>query len=152
MKVIFLDIDGVLNSYIYDRERLENDGNIDRTRLVILKELVDKTDAKIVLSSSWRNHWDKDQTKCDEIGQEIASDFASAGLEIYDKTPKLGYLERSEEIKLWLKDKTNVEKFVIFDDNGYNWKELSDNFIQTNYRIGRGLEKEHIKKAIELLS
>lgn len=152
MKVIFLDIDGVLNSYIHDRERSEKDGNIDRTRLVLLKELVDRTGAKIVLSSSWRNHWDKDETKCDEIGREIALDFASAGLEIYDKTLKVGYLERSQEINLWLKDNANVEKFVIFDDNGYNWRELSDNLIQTNYRIGRGLEKEHINKAMELLS
>ena len=33
MKIIFLDIDGVLNSVRYDRQRTVNQGNIDETRL-----------------------------------------------------------------------------------------------------------------------
>ncbi len=151
MKVIFLDIDGVLNSSVYDRQRSEKDGNIDKTRLTLIKGLVDKTGAKIVLSSSWRNHWEKNFDECDDIGKEIISDFASAGLEIYDKTPKVGYLERSEEIHMWLKENHDVEKFVIFDDNGYGWGDLSNNFVQTNYRIGRGLEEKHIEKALGIL-
>ena len=60
IKVIFLDIDGVLNSLAYDRGRKENDGNIDETRLPLIKQIVDETQAKIVLSSSWRTHWNKD--------------------------------------------------------------------------------------------
>lgn len=151
MKVIFLDIDGVLNSYVYDRERTENDGNIDKTRLLLLKRLVDDTGAKIVLSSSWRIHWDKCFDKCDDIGKEINSVFSSVGLEIYDKTLKDGYHERYDEIRTWLNEKPDVERFVIFDDNGYGWGDLSDNFIQTNYRIGRGLEQRHIEKAYEIL-
>ena len=152
MKVIFIDIDGVLNSSVYDRQRSEKDGNIDKTRLTLIKGLVDKTGAKIVLSSSWRNHWEKDFYDCDKVGKEIIADFASAGLEIYDKTPKVGYLERSEEIHMWLKDNPDVKSFVIFDDNGYGWGDLSDNFVQTNYRVGRGLEEEHIENAIEILN
>ena len=151
MKVIFLDIDGVLNSSVYDRQRSENDGNIDRTRLWLLKKLVDKTGAKIVLSSSWRNHWEKNYDECDDVGKKIIMDFASAGLEIYDKTPKVGYLERSEEIRMWLKENPEVKSFVIFDDNRYGWGDLSENFILTNYRIGRGLEEEHIKQALEII-
>jgi len=152
MKVIFLDIDGVLNSSVYDRQRTPKDGNIDKTRLVLVRELIEKTGAKIVLSSSWREHWKKNPDECDDIGKELISEFASEGLEIYDKTPKVGYLERSEEIRMWLKENPDVEGFVIFDDNSYGWGELSDNFVQTNYRIGRGLEQEHIEKALELLA
>ena len=152
MKIIFLDIDGVLNSSAYDRQRRTGDGNIDRTRLALVKELVDKTGAVIVLSSSWRDHWEKDADKCDETGKEIISDFASAGLEIYDKTPKVGYLERSEEIRMWLKENPDVQSFVIIDDHGYGWGDLSDNFVQTNYRIGMGLEQEHILRAIDILN
>lgn len=40
MKVIFLDIDGVLNSCVFDRQRTEKDGNIDKTRLVFIKKLL----------------------------------------------------------------------------------------------------------------
>ena len=151
MKVIFLDIDGVLNSSAYDRERSDTDGNIDKTRLPLLKELVDKTDAKIVLSTSWRKHWDKNESLCDETGRLLNSTFAEAGLEIYDKTPKIGYLERSEEIRMWLKDNPHTDSFVIFDDNMYNWGDLSKHYIQTGYYRGRGLDEEHIARALEIL-
>ena len=51
MKIIFLDIDGVLNSRVYDRKRNWNEQtDIDETRLPLIKEIVDATDAKIVLS------------------------------------------------------------------------------------------------------
>ncbi len=58
MKIIFLDIDGVLNSRQYDAERGTAEGNIDVSRLLLLKQLIDQTGAKIVLTSSWRRHWD----------------------------------------------------------------------------------------------
>ena len=41
MRVIFLDIDGVLNSVRYDRSQIPSDGNIDRTRLVFLRQPVE---------------------------------------------------------------------------------------------------------------
>lgn len=152
MKVIFLDIDGVLNSISYDRVRTDEDGNIDKTRLVLVKELVDKTGAKIVLSSSWRDHWEKNTEYLDEEGKKLISVFAEAGLEIYGKTPKIGYLERSEEIRLWLKENPNVTHFVALDDHGYNWGDMEPFLVQTNYRIGRALEEKHIKKAIGILN
>ena len=53
MKVIFLDVDGVLNS---EKDLLEAKGKselFDRP-LILLKELVESTKAKIVVSSTWR--------------------------------------------------------------------------------------------------
>lgn len=88
MKVIFLDIDGVLNSCVFDRQRTEKDGNIDKTRLVFIKKLVDKSRAKIVLTSSQREHWKKNIEECDDVGKEIISDFSEACLEIYDTPPR----------------------------------------------------------------
>ena len=49
MKVIFLDIDGVLNSVQYDREREYSDGNIDKSRLPLVKNIVDATDAFVII-------------------------------------------------------------------------------------------------------
>ena len=152
MKVIFLDIDGVLNSYAYDRQKSPDDNNIDITRLELLKALADKTDAKIVLTSSWREHWDKESCNRDEKGKELADIFEKAGLEIYDKTPFIGYLERADEIRGWLSANPLAKSFVIFDDNTFGWGDLGENFVGTNYRIGRGLEKEHIQKAFDILS
>ena len=59
MKVIFLDIDGVLNSDEYvdkvkksDIQGIERDIDIEKVKL--LKRAIDETGAKVVLSSSWR--------------------------------------------------------------------------------------------------
>lgn len=150
MKIIFLDIDGVLNSFKYDLERNPSDGNIDATRLPLLKEIVDTTDAKIVLASTWRKFWERGDIQANETGKEINKIFASAGLKIFDKTPVLG--SRKEEISAWLKQNEGVDAFCIIDDICFGWDELSPFLVNTNPRIGRGLEQSHVKKAISVLT
>ena len=54
MKIIFLDIDGVLNT--------NSNKEISNDKLKLLSELVSKTGAEIVLSSSWRNWWNNPKT------------------------------------------------------------------------------------------
>lgn len=155
MKVIFLDIDGVLNSRIYDRKRnWSEQTDIDETRLPLVKEIVDATGAKIVLSSTWREHWNMDPDKCDADGVYINETFAKYGLEIYDKTPDLGInFDRPDEIEAWLNSvQEHIESFVIIDDYRYTWGKLSNNFVKTNPNFGLGLEEEHVKKAIEILN
>ncbi len=155
MKIIFLDIDGVLNSRAYDRTRNWNEQtDIDVTRLPLVKKIVDKTGAKIVLSSTWREHWSEDEAKCDEDGIYINRVFAKFGLEIYGKTPEIGITaDRPTEIKAYLKEaKEKVESFVIIDDYRYAWKEMSENFVKTAPNFGLGLEEEHANKAIEILN
>lgn len=55
-KVIFLDVDGVLTHEDY-LNGVEED--LDREKITFLKQIVEETDAKIVLSSTWR--------KCNKI-------------------------------------------------------------------------------------
>ncbi|MDE7264993.1 MAG: hypothetical protein K2N52_01805 [Clostridia bacterium] len=155
MKIIFLDIDGVLNSRIYDGKRDKSrQTDIDETRLPLVKSIVDRTGAKIVLSSTWRVHWDKNPDKCDEDGAYINSTFAKFGLEVYGKTPDLGIdFDRPEEISAWLECAAEeIKSFVIIDDYRYAWGKLSDNFVKTNPNFGLGLEEEHVKQAIEILN
>lgn len=149
MKVIFLDIDGVLNSEKYDAERSADDGNIDITRLDILKRVTDKTGALIVLTSTWRKMWEKDRSQISEQGMELERVFSSAGLEIYDKTPVLSW--RSDEIKAWLEERNDIESFVIIDDMPFGWGELSERLVKTSAAVGRGLEEAHAERAIEIL-
>lgn len=154
MKIIFLDIDGVLNSKPYDAQRNWNEQtDIDETRLPLVKKIVDETGAKIVLSSTWREHWDSVLENCDEDGIHINETFAKFGLDIYDKTPDLGLTaDRPNEIKAWLDSAPEtIESFVIIDDYRYGWGSLSDNFVKTNPYFGFGLEEEHVQKAIEIL-
>ncbi len=61
MKVIFLDIDGVLNSDDYidiakNSQAIERHIDIDKVKL--LKKAIDETGAKTVLTYSWRNSKD----------------------------------------------------------------------------------------------
>lgn len=155
MKVIFLDIDGVLNSRAYDKTRDKNGlTNIDETRLPLVKSIVSQTGAKIVLSSTWRTDWEKDPAICREDGVYINKTFSKFGLEIFDKTPFLGICaERREEIKKWLEESScDIESFVIIDDYRFGWGELTKNFVKTNPNFGAGLEEEHVMRAVEILN
>lgn len=147
--VIFLDIDGVLNSAAYDRERTDRDGNIDVSRFALLKRIVDAADAQIVLSSSWREYWEPEDEKCDQIGKDLNCVFREAGLCIGDKTPVTG--SRQEEISAWLNAHPHTENYVILDDAFGGWGELEPHLVRTNSRIGRGLEDRHVDAAIHIL-
>lgn len=48
MKVIFLDFDGVITT-------MKSRWNLCKEKMELVKEIVDKTGAKIVISSSWRH-------------------------------------------------------------------------------------------------
>lgn len=155
MKVIFLDFDGVLNSVAYERTRIDGDtGNLDETRFPLLKRIVDETQAVLVLSTSWRYHWEKDETLCDSVGLWLNGIFAKHGLIIYGKTPQLGFRNgRRAEILAWLADSAErIERFVILDDDAFGWEDLGARLVKTSPYVGRGLEEEHVKKAIELLN
>ncbi len=155
MKVIFLDIDGVLNSRAYDRKRNWNEKtDIDETRLPFIKEIVDATGAKIVLSSTWRQHWDKDINRCDEDGLYINKTFAKFGLSIFDKIPDLGITAlRRDEISKWMKEiKEVIDSFVIIDDYRYGWGDLSEHFVKTEPNFRLGIEREHVERAVEILN
>lgn len=130
MKVIFLDIDGVLNtvqSEIYWGSKQENHYllfcpitilNLNR----ILKEV---PDVKIVISSSWRVG-----STIKELKEIFSKNLIDESF-IIDKTPFLGYdVDRGIEINQWL-SKNSVESFVIIDDDD-DMCDLSFHLFKTN--------------------
>ena len=155
MKIIFLDIDGVLNSEMYEWSRGEDraDNRIDLSRVRLLKDIVSATDAKIVLSSTWRLDWDKSPELCGEDGEYINQCLAQYGLFIIDKTPFNSMIDdRRREILTWLSSRRGeVESFVILDDINCGWEELDRRVVVTD-PYGYGLNEEHVKKAIKLLN
>ena len=138
MKIIFLDVDGVLNS-VQDRFSwtIESDKH-----LILLACIVRRTDAKIVVSSSWRNCGLLDTLK------KRLNDFS---MSVFDIT---GYNKngiRGLEIKEWLDNHNNIESFVILDDEVFDIKEhFPNNFVQTSMKVG--LQKEDAEKCIAILS
>lgn len=154
MKVIFLDIDGVLNSRSYDQKRdWTKQTAIDESRLPLVKEIVDRTGALIVLSSSWRTDWERNEGACAPSGQYINDTFKKFGLKIFDKTPyDSPRADRCDEVRAWLEAQGSaVTAYAILDDYGFGWKEFSDKLVKTNPHFGLGLEQGHVEKAVALL-
>ncbi len=150
MKVIFLDFDGVLNSEKYVRSQSEYGVIIDPTRMVLLRQIIDITDARIVLSSSWREHWEKSDESCNHTGKAINKIFNQFNLKIFDKTPSIGG-NREEEIVSWLKSNPKTENFVVLDDRFLDSPIIRGHFVKTdNYRSG--ISEENVNEAIKILN
>lgn len=152
MKVIFLDIDGVLNT-----ESFRESSNIDyfetpisENHMRLLAHLIKITGAKIVLSSTWREYWKPGQEQFDRFGVYINSLFQKYDLEIFDKTPEL--TDRDEEITEWKNIyKNELDGFVIIDDFDFKWSDINKNhLVKTHDEVG--LDKEAVDKAIKILN
>jgi HAD domain in Swiss Army Knife RNA repair proteins len=132
MKVIFLDIDGVLNCEDTPNPR-KFPYVIDRRLLARLKKVLDRTGAKVVLSSSWR---------LDPVGLLAAKHWGVPFMDICPDKPKS---PRSEEMLTWLSRHPKVTRYVVIDDEDDELDELplfqpSSKQGLTN-EIAKGVEK-----------
>lgn len=104
LRVIFLDIDGVLNC-----KKTPNPRNfpyvVDKKLLARLKALLKRTRAKVVLSSTWRY---------DPVGIFAAK---HGGIPFVDVTPDMPHRPRRDEILAWLSKHPTVKRFVVIDDD-----------------------------------
>ena len=157
MKVIFLDVDGVLNSDEYF-EKVFNliksgakiqgiERNIDVNKVKLLKEATDLTDAKVVLSTSVRYS---------QMGEMIKELLLKCGISVISETPFLNN-ERGKEIREWLGEHTDIEDFVILDDEVFSSydEELLKKLIKISNgdgkNAGEGLSKKDIEEIIKRL-
>jgi hypothetical protein len=153
-KIVFLDIDGVLN--LMRPERDEFGSLFHEVFVENLKLIIDETDAKIVISSTW---------KMDGL-QKMQDMWNSRNLPgiVIGITPN-GYnifindFIRGDEIKAWL-DKNPTDNYVIIDDDNDMLEEQMKYFVQTSNNpehfdsldIGYGLTKQCAKQAIDILN
>lgn len=147
-KIIFLDIDGVLNSASWGRHLSNNHEKkyymyelLCQEMILHLQDIVFTTNAKIVLSSSWRL-----SKRCMTMLEEQLRPY---NLEIFDKTISDPTGERGDEIKEWLSRHPEVTHFVILDDDS-DMSDVKDHLIKTTFQYG--LQAEHAAKAIEMLT
>jgi HAD domain in Swiss Army Knife RNA repair proteins len=103
MKIIFLDIDGVLNSKKTPNPR-KFPYVVDPKLLRLLVGLIEKTDAKIVLSSTWR---------LDPIAIMAAKYW---GVPVFDLCPDMPDRPRRDEITEWIAAHSDVTRFAVIDD------------------------------------
>ena len=157
-KFIFLDIDGVLNSELFYSEKSQNERyndlvsvfpkhiawglcNIDPKAVKRLNRLVNATDAKIVVSSSWRTDSD------------LGKIFEAAGINgrVYGTTPLSEKRHRGLEIQKWLNMQTEPYNYVILDDDSDMLDKQLPYFIQTDW-MKWGLSDEDVEQAIHILN
>lgn len=140
--IIFLDIDGVLNTF----NLVRNYGfdYIDNDMVKILKNIVTRTNSKIVLSSTWR------KKATDRV--LVKSNLALEGLSFIDCTGIRSFDDRCDEINDWIiENKETISNFIILDDDPDASNDaLSKHFFQTNGDIG--LTNEIAQQAINFLN
>lgn len=145
MKIIFLDFDGVLNNQLW---YVRNNGHrgqddLDSESIGFLNNLIAATDAKVVVTSTWRlgRSVEELQTILDRNG------FKG---EVIDKTKDMREGEnshsilRGNEILCWIKDNPTIigcgyweyDDYVIFDDDTDMLYCQKDNFIEINPYCG----------------
>lgn len=57
MKIIFLDVDGILNWGVCKSRAPSGCLGVEDDKVELLKQIVDRTGAKIVLTSTWKSEW-----------------------------------------------------------------------------------------------
>lgn len=152
MKIIFTDVDGVLNEDTTPSRTKTRMIFVDEEKLLRLKRIVDETGAKIVLSSTWR--YDRNDPKYNGDFLELREAFHNVGLDFFDFTPvdAIG-IRRGMEIKAWLGlHRGEVEQFIILDDELFDFEErgLLPRLVKTEFGDG-GLTEELAQEAIDLL-
>lgn len=154
MKVIFLDIDGVLN-FQDCTARCGKYIGIDDDKVKLLARLAEMTDARIVLVSTWKHNWYKHthKYKQDDMANYLDEKLRAAGLFVYDKTPDKDdgkYLGRGESIVAYV-HKHDVKGFAILDDFQYDYDacDLTEFWVKTDSTVG--LTAENVELAAILI-
>lgn len=139
MKVVFLDIDGVLNGYNKWTYLIINISKVlhiparfiskwlkifeVKERYVRrLSKIIRNTGAKIVMSSSWRHgYWNTPYEEMYYDQKRLHDLLNKYNLEVIDITPSSVNGKREDEINQWLLEtKLTIDKFVILDDESYD--------------------------------
>lgn len=162
-RIIFLDIDGVLNSNFRNEEQQKeiDKGNlIDEDKVKLLALLVERTGAEIILHSGWRFWFDAERGPLRLEAVRLAELLAGEGLRIAGVTPDLTTKEirrtekfsliKADEILLWLKSHSEVSGWVVLDDLDLHNAYIQKHQVKTDQCVG--LTLEDIAKAEEILT
>lgn len=182
--IIFLDIDGVLNGYNkwnllgwkivcltkskrlrHWYRKLTDPFGVHKRKVKRLAKIVRATNAKVVMSSSWRfGWWNKPYEELFEDQKKLTDLLNKCDIEVIDITPESPDHRRDKEIKEWLTThKDLVKRFVILDDERYDLECFVGSHLVQTSSVGKGemimghnredtgLKNKHVKQAIEIL-
>lgn len=166
MKIIFLDIDGVLNgwnrwNYFWSRVwkilhlpgkiyiKIFDVFGIREKYIRRLAKIVHKTGAKVVMSSTWRfAYWKRPFAQYTDELIRLSDLLCKYYIPIIDITPRKISGSREDEIQEWL-DNTeyNIESFVILDDESFDLQKFVGNqLVKTSEVVEGTMIKGHYRE------
>ena len=161
-KIVFLDIDGVLNSYFWNEnhQREISDGTlIDESKIILLCKLIADTNAEIILHSGWKYWFDSDLKPLRKEAENLRTLLEKEGLTIAGVTPdhatdeiresKKFSLVKAGEILAWLGQHNDVDSWVVLDDLDLHNEKIEMHQVKTDQRVG--LTIEDVEKAKSIL-
>lgn len=136
MRVIFLDVDGVLNSS-ETRAKIDGLKGVSKKNLRILRHIVARTQAKIVLTSAWNINFDEKLVPTTKAGMYLYHRLWENNLWIYDKVNDYGG-NREQAVAEYVKKHNNLTDWVIIDDTHYgDYEKLNPkNIVYTSPALG----------------
>lgn len=156
MKLIFLDIDGVLNNENSKAIAPSGCAGVDDKLTKNLASIIVETDAKIVLTSDWKIGWESIDDYCSEDAKYLNRKLRKYGMRISSKTYDdhvydSFFEDRGKGIHNFLEKVQNVEAYVVIDDHTFTDfdDEIKAHLVLTDYRTG--LTDSDAEKAIDIL-
>jgi hypothetical protein len=165
VKLIFLDIDGVLNGHEFNADAMSS--TFDRDKVHVLNRILKETDAKIVLTSAWRYLVHRGEMNLEGLNWLLKShgimDGRLAGITRMDTMERPVYRgdlnswpatnERGRQITDWIAENLpdhNGIAYIAVDDLDLGIIEEGHAFIQTDPKVG--LTHSHADKIIRFLN
>lgn len=161
--VLFLDIDGVLNSNFWNESHQTeiSDGTlIDEEKIKLLARLVKETDAKIILHSGWRFWFDAELKPLCTEAKKLVELLAKENLCISGVTPDLTTEEirktkkfslvKADEILSWIGLHNDVTAWVVLDDLDLHNDQVRQHQVKTDPTTG--LTLEDVEQAVKILT
>jgi hypothetical protein len=148
MRVLFLDVDGVLNTpqTAGAWSRLGWPQALEPALVARAKELADAADAVVVLSSTWRI------SSAGLAGTVLALEqrgWPDARSRLQHATPCLPGKGRGAEIQAWLAEHADAaDVVVVLDDDREDMGAMLCRLVQTDYELG--LQPEQVAQALAM--
>ncbi len=125
IKLIFLDIDGVLNSHFFqiktkDWDTRDKSTQIDPVCVGFLNEIIAATSAKIVISSTWRIlFYDEIPSILEKKGFLYSSNIIGKTPKTFFENKRYKHAQRGMQIQQWLDENQTwiIDRFIILDDS-----------------------------------
>ncbi len=162
MKVIFLDIDGVLNSNFWNdaHQREISDGSlIDEEKIHLLGRLIKSTNAKVILHSGWKFWFDSNMNPLRKEAENLKNMLKKEGVELEGMTPdytteeirksKKFSLVKADEILAWIAEHDSMDAWIVIDDLDLHNEEIKKHQIRTDANVG--LTVEDVREAEKML-